>query len=198
MNELLQRFAGLQKLAKAQEIETTIVLLPTIAETTTNQYWSDKPQELRRRQEAEQIMSILDDEAAPAAPTSDASSNSIFYVSSENLPSCFKSAELCMTGTGNCSSHGSCQNKYAKTDGSEGSEVCYQCYCLSTANEKTGSRTHWAGATCAKQDVSVAFWLFAGFTIVMVSVLWMSIAMLFNVGEEKLPGVIGAGVSRSK
>lgn len=195
---LLQEFSAFRKLADAGEMQTTIVFLPAVAETVDNKHWSDKPSQVRRRQEPEQVMSILDQDVSPAAPTSDASSKTVFYKSSEPLPSCFNTQDSCLSSTSNCTGHGSCQNKYAKTDGSEGSEVCYQCYCLSTVDEKSGSLTHWAGATCSKQDVSVAFWLFAGFTIVMVSVLWMSIAMLFNVGEEKLPGVIGAGVSRSK
>lgn len=47
-------------------------------------------------------------------------------------------------------------------------------------------------------DVSVPFWLFAGFTLLMIGVLSLSIGLLFSVGEEKMPGVLGAGVSRSK
>jgi 1,4-dihydroxy-2-naphthoate octaprenyltransferase len=46
--------------------------------------------------------------------------------------------------------------------------------------------------------VSVPFWLFFGFTVIMVGILSMSIGLLYSIGEEKLPGVIGAGVSRSK
>lgn len=63
---------------------------------------------------------------------------------------------------------------------------------------KAGSITHWAGGACSKQDISVQFWLFAGFTISLLTILYLAIGMLFSVGEEKLPGVIGAGVSRSK
>jgi hypothetical protein len=40
--------------------------------------------------------------------------------------------------------------------------------------------------------------MLAGFTITIVGAVSFAISMLFSVGEETLPGVIGAGVSRSK
>lgn len=172
------------------------MLLPVSAEA---KQWSDKTQELRRRQSpAEQVISASDKPSESEAPTSPTDEGTVFYVSTKSsIPACFGSEESCSTSTGNCSGRGSCVNKYAKADGSEGKETCYVCRCLSTASD-SGSLTHWAGPTCAKKDVSVPFWLFAGFTLVMVGVLSLSIGMLFNVGEEKLPGVIGAGVSRNK
>lgn len=196
----MSHIALLQKNAKNQEIDTTVVFLPVVADSSSTKSWSEKPQELRRRQEVEQVMSAFDDETSPPAPTSEATSEKEFYFDHPPVPvqSCFTSEDNCASATGNCSGHGSCQNKYAEVDGSEGKEVCYQCYCMSTVNETSGSLTHWAGTSCSKQDVSVAFWLFAGFTLVMVSVLYMAVGMLFSVGEETLPGVIGAGVSRSK
>lgn len=51
---------------------------------------------------------------------------------------------------------------------------------------------------CQKEDVSVQFWLIAGFTVTIVGAVTFAIGLLFSVGEEQLPGVIGAGVSRSK
>ena len=176
-------------------METTVILLPASGQASK---WSDKIQELRRRQSpAEQVISDYPVESE--APTSESTTDdpaAIFYASTGSIPSCFGSEDSCQQSTGNCSGHGSCLNKYAKADGSEGKESCYVCHCLSTVSD-SGSLTHWAGPTCAKKDVSVAFWLFAGFTIVMVGVLTLSVSMLFSVGEEKLPGVIGAGVSRT-
>lgn len=172
-----------------------IVLLPAVSENSGAKQWSGKSQELRRRQ-AETVIASLDETAEQPEPTSSHIDNPIFHAV-KNVPSCFKSEDSCTTGTGNCSGHGFCQNKWAKPDGSEGGEVCYTCHCLSTVS-KQGSVTHWAGPSCTKQDISVQFWLFAGFTLAMVTILYMAIAMLFNVGEEKLPGVIGAGVSRTK
>jgi len=51
---------------------------------------------------------------------------------------------------------------------------------------------------CQKEDISTQFWLIAGFTITIIGAVTFAIGLLFSVGEEKLPGVIGAGVSRSK
>lgn len=183
-------------------METTIILFPASADQSQPKQWSDKPQELRRRQ-TEQVISALDEEkpAESASPTSPAATNDqVFYASTAGkgaLPACFNSKDSCLTATGNCSGRGDCQNKYANRDGSAGKSSCYVCRCLSTVSD-AGSLTHWAGSTCAKKDVSTPFWLFAGFTIVMVGILSAAIGMLFSVGDETLPGVIGAGVSRSK
>ncbi|KAK7430176.1 hypothetical protein QQZ08_003361 [Neonectria magnoliae] len=192
--KLLKRISQLTKLAASGEMETTLVLLPS-SDSTSPKQWSDKPQELRRRQ-AEAVISF--DATDSTTQTSSISSSApAFFTGIGSIPSCFNSKDSCSTGTGNCSGRGSCLNKYAKTDGSDGKEVCFTCHCLSTSSGN-GSVTHWAGPACTKADISVQFWLFAGFTIVMIGVLSLAIGMLFSVGEEKLPGVIGAGVSRSK
>ena len=49
---------------------------------------------------------------------------------------------------------------------------------------------------CQKEDVSVQFWLIAGSTIALVGAVTFAIGLLFSVGEEKMPGVLGAGVVR--
>ncbi|RDA86892.1 hypothetical protein CP532_1421 [Ophiocordyceps camponoti-leonardi (nom. inval.)] len=175
---LVRRLAQLSKLAKIGELETTIVLL---LRTTGSQ---PQPQELRKRQ-TEQVS--FDQPSSDAFP----------YASSGRIPSCFNSDEACSTATKNCSGHGTCENQYVNAKGVRADEVCFACRCLSTRSD-SGSLTHWAGPTCAKQDVSVAFWLFAGFTLALVYILWLAISMLFGVGQEKLPGVIGAGVSRAR
>lgn len=186
------------KLAHSGEMETTIILFPAAAGKSQPDKWSDKNQELRRRQ-AELVISALDEDkpVESAVPTSPAASNDeIFYISNKKgpIPACFSSQESCETATDTCSGHGECRNRYAKSDGSEGKEACYTCHCMSTE----GGRQWWGGKTCAKKDISTPFWLFAGFTLVMIGLVSLSIGMLFSVGEEKLPGVIGAGVSKSK
>ncbi|MGC8159934.1 DUF3844 domain-containing protein, partial [Salmonella enterica] len=60
------------------------------------------------------------------------------------------------------------------------------------------STTTWAGPACSKMDVSSPFWLFVSASVVVVFAVYMAVGMLFAVGDEKLPGVIGAGVSKSK
>lgn len=189
----MHRLDQLSKLAKIGELETTLVLLPR---TANSKPWSDQPLELRRRQ-AERVMTSLDKIERPAAPTWLAADKTILYAPGVRVASCFTSEDSCIKATGNCSSHGSCLDRYASPDGKDFGTKCFTCHCLSTRSE-SGSLTHWAGPSCAKKDVSVAFWLFAGFTLALVSILWLSISMLFGIGQEKLPGVIGAGVSRAK
>lgn len=195
MKSILDALRSIPKLAKSGNIEATVVLLP---ETSANAKlsWSDKPQELRRRQ-AEQVISS-NHKVTPVSVTHPAASSSTLFAPKKAVPACFSSNETCIAGTGNCSGHGSCVNKYgAVPENPKEGDVCFVCRCKSTLNENSGP-THWGGATCAKQDVSVPFWLFFGFTIGIIAVVWMSISLLYSIGEEKLPGVIGAGVSRSK
>ncbi|KAL4730713.1 hypothetical protein ACLX1H_002751 [Fusarium chlamydosporum] len=183
---LLNELPKLQKLAESGELHTILVFLPLEADEQK----SGEDQDLRRRQAETVISSIEEVHEAPAAETS--SVPDVPKFSSVPASICFKSESECNKRTGNCSGHGTCQSRYGKGD-----DACFSCHCLSTKSEK-GSVTHWAGGACSKQDISVQFWLFAGFTISMVTILYLAIGMLFSVGEEKLPGVIGAGVSRSK
>lgn len=43
--------------------------------------------------------------------------------------------------------------------------------------------------------MSVPFWLLAGFTVLLVSIISYAIGLMYSVGGEELPGVIGAGVT---
>lgn len=96
-----------------------------------------------------------------------------------------------------------CVNKYGDSRG--GKEVCFACHCVpqviveGEGEQRIGRKTvRWGGNMCQKKDVSSAFWLIVSFTVMIVGVLSFAIGLLFNIGEEKLPGVIGAGVSRAK
>jgi hypothetical protein len=112
------------------------------------------------------------------------------------IPQCFASFDRCMSQTTNCTGHGECKNRYLDGD----STACFSCLCGATKDTGAkGDRTiHWGGNMCQKQDISVPFWLITGFTITIVSAITFSIGLLYSVGEEQLPGVIGAGVSRTK
>lgn len=117
---------------------------------------------------------------------------------------CFTSFNSCVSATNNCTGHGACIDKYAAStsNGQSGDRQCFVCACGITKSNPDKPdedlHTHWGGAYCQKIDVSSPFWLLAGTTLLLVGVVTGSIVLLFNVGEEKLPGVIGAGVSRSK
>ncbi|ROT39645.1 hypothetical protein SODALDRAFT_331754 [Sodiomyces alkalinus F11] len=201
LSSLIDNIARLQRLAEVGEMETTLLLLPETSRTSSLNAWTSKPSSARR-QLAEEVMasSAAEDdedddeqlETGTSAAAGAGSSSALFSaVSGKGIPACFSSQDSCQSATGNCSGHGACQPKYA------GSSSCFTCHCESTVSD-AGSTTHWAGATCAKVDLSAPFWLFAGFTILMLGVVSLSLTMLFNLGEEKLPGVIGAGVSKSK
>ncbi|TWU76382.1 hypothetical protein ED733_006498 [Metarhizium rileyi] len=193
LDEVPKQMEQLVRLAKSGELETIIVALPS--SKSSSQWLDEQQQELRRRQ-AEQVISSLDRPVVSAVPTSSPIPDPIFDPS-ERIKACYETKEACMAKTHDCSSHGECQDKYANATGSRNKAACFACHCQSTRS-KSGSLTTWAGPTCAKKDISAAFWLFAGFTLALVGITYMAISILFNVGEEKLPGVIGAGVSRSK
>lgn len=117
------------------------------------------------------------------------------------LPACFSSRDECEAMTSGCSGRGECYKKYSNT-GSKGG--CFTCGCRATnetftfMNTQRRTISHWGGAACQKKDVSSPFWLITVFTIVMVATISWGIGLMFSIGEEKLPGVIGAGVSSSK
>lgn len=83
-------------------------------------------------------------------------------------------------------------------------KVCFVCACERTVVDPGKGATHvgiktvsWGGNMCQKEDVSVPFWLLAGFTVTIVGAVTFAIGLLYGVGNEPLPGVIGAGVIRS-
>ncbi len=115
---------------------------------------------------------------------------------------CYSSHESCTEKTNSCSGHGKCYKKR----GEVGKNACFACGCtaqketfLFGPQNKTGVRiTYWGGAACQKKDVSSPFWLIGGFTVVLVGLISWGIGMMYSIGEEKLPGVIGAGVSSNR
>ncbi|KAK1998094.1 hypothetical protein LX36DRAFT_607644 [Colletotrichum falcatum] len=188
----------LKKLASSGEMETVVIAMPESSRNSQVRHWSsnNKPEDLRRRK-AEKVMTEADDLEKPA-PTTPVQSTAPFpdHIKRGTIRSCYDSQDACDKATNKCSGHGQCLNKYATPNGND-QGICFACKCLSTES-KSGSRTHWGGRACQKIDVSVPFWLFVGFGIALVGLLTAAIGLLFSVGEEKLPGVIGAGVSKTK
>ncbi|KAI0158182.1 hypothetical protein GGR57DRAFT_459378 [Xylariaceae sp. FL1272] len=191
INDLTTNLATLESLAQAGEMETTILLL-------------DPSSPLRKRQQQEKVMSESATDAEAAHPTFVESTHDTTPIYSglkkgknTPIPACFKNKDECMNATGNCSGHGWCTDKWYESENS-----CFSCSCKMTFDEnEDGGRVavhRWGGQVCQKRDVSTPFWLFAGVTITLALTIAFAIGLLFSVGEEKLPGVIGAGVSRSK
>ena len=120
------------------------------------------------------------------------------------LPACYSSASACESTTHFCSGRGKCQKKYgggsskeARAEGGGGGDVCFSCVCepQKEKSEDGESTTYWGGPACQKKDVSVEFWLLAGFTVVLVGAVGWGIGLLYEMGSQELPSVLGAGVA---
>lgn len=203
--EAVQKAAPkLQRYAETGEMETAILVFPESSRKSKTSSWSSYPSELHRRQ-AEAVLSsegpFLASSQTPKAK-SPVASNSPGNVERGAIPACFKSWSGCVNATNSCSGHGFCVNKWSNDIPEDGSEppktdgaACFVCSCKRTLNEKNHT-TSWGGATCEKIDVSTPFALFVGFTIIMVTVIAGGITMLYSIGNEPLPGVLGAGVAK--
>ncbi|KAL7620824.1 hypothetical protein AAE478_009822 [Parahypoxylon ruwenzoriense] len=202
VTQLRKNLESLTSQARSGKLETTILLLaPTSAPSES--------EELRRRNvdETEQVLAAKDSD--DSSLSSSPESNVVFDTKPVHafasrpapiLPSCFSSYNACVTATDSCSGHGQCIDKWAKSS-ADGADSCFFCHCLATneADSKGPKGFYrWGGSACHKRDISTPFWMFAGVTIGLVATIAFAIGLLFSVGEEKLPGVIGAGVSRSK
>lgn len=187
-------------------METTVLLLPESSRTSHLNSWSSHPSaSIVHRRQAETVLSadetVVDEESATAT-----ASPSHVFTDPANLPAlalCYSSYNSCITATGNCSSHGDCENTLASRDedgnrvpAKEGQFVCFACQCKGTRS-KMGSVTRWAGGRCDKTSYSVPFALFAGFTILMLFIITGAVRLIYSVGEEPLPGVLSAGVSKN-
>lgn len=115
------------------------------------------------------------------------------------LPSCHSSRTACETATRNCTGHGTCSLAYTNKDvNTQGGKQCWSCACrarVRTNPDGTVKTTRYGGPACQKKDVVVPFWLLAGFSVVLVSLVSWAVGNLYSMGELDLPSVIGAGVS---
>ncbi|KAJ4322035.1 hypothetical protein N0V94_002614 [Neodidymelliopsis sp. IMI 364377] len=111
------------------------------------------------------------------------------------LPPFFNSLASCEKTTLNCSGHGEC--KLLHKAQSKTQQDRYGCACspTTTGNEKNRKTTTWAGPACQKKDISVPFWLFVGTGVMLAFLISTIIGMMYSIGSEELPSVIGAGVS---
>lgn len=204
ITSLVSNLPRLTNFVTSGDLEVTLLVLPESTRASKHAHWSTlaagtSQPNLRRSNDAETV--IVDDTISlptksPLAPLSRASTK-------KAIPQCFKTEEGCKEATGNCSDHGSCIDKYGA--GPDDKNKCFVCVCKATIVHKKGDAgargektISWGGNKCQKEDISVQFWLIAGFTVTIVGAVGFAIGLLYSVGEEKLPGVIGAGVSRTK
>lgn len=213
LQALVDNIPALSKSVSSNNIEATLVLLPESSRASKHSYWTtEAPTDLHRRFFSDETpmtdAKVETVDKVTVSPGSGAVDLGITPGAAAkkgdkmNL-GCFTSHNSCVTATGNCTGHGTCVDKYAVPgqEPREGDRQCFVCSCLSTKkfpDKENSKHVHWGGAYCQKIDVSSPFWLIATTTVVLVGLVTGCIAMLFSIGEEKLPGVIGAGVSRSK
>ena len=129
----------------------------------------------------------------------------IASASNQTLPKttisvCWSSKSACEVNTASCSAHGECIEKYPgkASDDETGSGCRWVCACSPTVQDVGNGQqktTYWGGPACQKKDISMPFFLFAGFTIAALAALSYGIGLLYSIGEEDLPSVLGAGVA---
>ncbi|KAH7339484.1 hypothetical protein B0J17DRAFT_655331 [Rhizoctonia solani] len=101
--------------------------------------------------------------------------------------SCFKTADACGNSTSSCSGRGSC------VPVSRAGRTCYTCKCEPSRSKDGMTTTYWAGQQCERKDVSSAFVLLTGTVIGVLVVAFGSVALLYGIGDEKLPGTLTGG-----
>lgn len=192
-----------QKLHKyhANRPGTTIILLPSQPEASRNKkkssYGTYTTHHNLRRRQIQPEQPLITPIATKSSSTSTYSPPELLRASSLPngiLPICYSSKELCISHTNNCSGHGDVYPQHKKSDQKN---PCWACKCTSTrsTNGKSVKTTHWGGPACQKKDVSAPFFLLAGFSIAILTTVAWAIGLLFSVGQEDLPSVIGAGVA---
>ncbi|CAN8101525.1 unnamed protein product [Discula destructiva] len=195
LQTLVDNFHVLRQHIATSDLEATLVLLPESTRTSSHDTWAASSMLQRRGAEAvlsepqSKVVVLPSDALASTSP-----------VTRMNL-GCFATFNSCVTSTANCTGHGYCVDKYARSDGQESDRQCFVCHCQSTLSypdKEDTQLTSWGGAYCQKIDISSPFWLLVGTSVLLIGIVTGCIGLLFSVGEEKLPGVIGAGVSRSK
>lgn len=170
--------------------ESTIVLLPS---TATSPRSLPKNVHLARQLSEDEEETLTTSSFPQLSTTQSNSSNSSQppkLAPGTFLPTCFSSLSSCTNATNNCSGRGSCSKKHVG---------CYACRCSRTIvrynDDGTTKSVQWGGTACEKKDISVEFWLFAGFGVAMMALVAGGIGLLYSMGAEELPSVIGAGVA---
>ncbi|KAF8510249.1 hypothetical protein JB92DRAFT_3144444 [Gautieria morchelliformis] len=100
---------------------------------------------------------------------------------------CFSTADACRNATASCSSRGDC------VAATRAGRTCFVCECGKAPFEEGGKNISWAGSMCQKKDISQEFTLILGTVIFLILVSVGSIALLYTVGDQELPGTLTSG-----
>lgn len=102
---------------------------------------------------------------------------------SSSYSSCFSDENECQAATNNCNQHGVCTRVRSK---------CWQCLCSPSHDKKTSKTTKWTGYDCSKKDIAAQTQLLLWTSIALLVTLVGGIKLLFNIGNDSLPGVLEA------
>ena len=198
--------AAFQNLSRLPNtVELTIVLIPPPSSKTKHTDYGiyENPSTLHARQFQPEEPLSAPSEPSPSNPSPKSPANNPHTLAKNStlfkgpLRVCHPNLEAAQLATNNCSSHGTVYKKFATPE--DDVADCYACKCNKTiiTNDegKTIKTIFWGGPACQKKDVSVPFFLLAGFTIAMLGAVSWGIGLLFSIGQEELPSVIGAGVA---
>ncbi|RAL60473.1 hypothetical protein DID88_000248 [Monilinia fructigena] len=179
-------FERLTKFASKAETNVLVILMPDShrGSGSYGSYVRPSQKKLSSRQNFEEPMAEFVDHQVQEVAKSNSSykKNNLIRTT---LPVCHASLDSCISSTNNCSSNGACYKKFTSQSGD-----CFACRC--------GADSGRGGSACQKTDISGPFWLIFISSLVLVGIVSWGIGMLYSIGDEKLPGVIGAGVSSGK
>lgn len=164
-------------LSATDNIESTLLVLPTTSKLT-------KPKKSELKKRVERPLDLPDPVSGSQDFSISASNTSSNHTLPKNIPQYFQSKSACESTTNSCMGHGNCVKAHGNL---------YKCQCGKTT-VRPDKTVQWGGNACQKKDVSSEFILFAGFGIVFTAIVSGAIGMMFNMGSQELPSVIGAGV----
>lgn len=195
-------------------LDITVVTMPASSANTKRRVVSsygkyDMPSTLearRNRQNPEALLSLTPEPSTSAQSETPADLEDFPVFTSSNkkksngtvrgiLPPFFNTLAACEKLTLNCSGHGECKLLHKAQDKTQ--QDRFGCACAPTISGKGNTRkvTHWGGPACQKKDISTPFWLFVGTGVMLAFLISTIIGMMYSIGSEELPSVIGAGVS---
>lgn len=180
---LVKKLAKVSSLAR---LDLLVVLIPADASISEQATWDPASLSIAKRAQEKPLGSV-GSTAVPSHPFAPMASGNLSQVRT-TMERCSKDEKTCNSRTNSCSGHGACTRKFANTNGE-----CWVCQC--SATKESYGRQYWGGPACQKRDISVQFWLFAGFAIFAAAAVTWAVGLLYNMGDVELPSVLSAGVA---
>lgn len=193
-SEVKSKLASLVRILKhfsaTENVESTLLFLPSKLSAPSKK--QDHHNRARAAQATEEEPLDLPSATAVFDKLTATNASDNFTLPSV-IPQCFSSQASCENTTNFCSGHGQCYNAHKN---------CFKCRCGTTVahvnDDGTKKTIQWGGAACERKDISTPFILFASFGVAMTALVVGAISMLYSMGSQELPSVIGAGVAGPK